>query len=115
MELEYLCKITELNQNDIFSKHSNLFSKNIILIRRNGKLYAWLDACPHYENGPAMALKKDQYLSPDQQFLMCFGHGAKFDIATGLCVHGPCLGKKLTPMYFEIISDEIFLYKETTK
>lgn len=112
MKHEYLCKITELNQKDVTAIYSDLFGKKILIIQRNGELYAWLDACPHYANGPAMALKKDQYMCPDQQFLMCFGHGAKFEIATGLCVQGPCLGKTLTAIHLEIISDEIFCIRK---
>ena len=32
---------------------------------------------------------------------MCHGHGALFDIDTGVCTSGPCLGQSLTRVAIE--------------
>lgn len=67
-----------------------------ILIRRGGRVLAWRDLCPHYEAGTPMAWKRDAYLDATGCYLMCAAHGALFEIETGACVQGPCLGKRLT-------------------
>jgi nitrite reductase/ring-hydroxylating ferredoxin subunit len=33
---------------------------------------------------------------------VCYAHGAEFDIATGQCLLGPCLGQSLDPVKLEI-------------
>ena len=37
----------------------------------------------------------DQFLSADLQLIVCATHGAQFEIHTGRCVSGPCLGQSL--------------------
>ena len=68
----------------------------VILVRREGRIHAWRDLCPHYAGGTPMAWKRDAYLNGDRTYLACHAHGAWFDIETGTCVQGPCLGKRLT-------------------
>ncbi|BCH66639.1 hypothetical protein RvVAT039_38550 [Agrobacterium vitis] len=72
------------------------FRRKIIVIRRDGKLHAWLDACPHYSSGTPMAWKTDAYFNGEKTHLACNSHGALFDLETGECVLGPCLGQGLT-------------------
>jgi nitrite reductase/ring-hydroxylating ferredoxin subunit len=70
--------------------------RKVILTRRNGRLFGWLDACPHYPGGTPMAWRSDAYLNGDGTHLACHSHGALFDLETGECVLGPCLGQRLT-------------------
>ena len=37
----------------------------------------------------------DQFLTRDRRELLCATHGARFEIATGVCVAGPCKGRAL--------------------
>ncbi|MGG7519406.1 Rieske (2Fe-2S) protein [Allorhizobium undicola] len=67
----------------------------VILVRRGGVLHAYLDACPHH-GGTPMAWRTNAYLSGDGAHLCCHSHNALFDIETGKCVLGPCLGQSLT-------------------
>ena len=67
----------------------------VILVRRSGVLLAYLDACPHH-GGTPMAWRTNAYLSGDGEHLCCHSHNALFDIETGACVLGPCLGQSLT-------------------
>lgn len=78
--------------------------RKVIVIRRNGVLHAWLDACPHYSTGTPMAWKTDAYLNGERTHLTCHSHNALFEIDTGECVLGPCLGQSLTRI--EIAVDE---------
>ncbi len=70
---------------------------SVILVRRGARVYGWKDACPHYGATP-MAWRKDAYLSADGRHLVCHSHGAEFDVETGRCTQGPCLGQALTPV-----------------
>jgi nitrite reductase/ring-hydroxylating ferredoxin subunit len=67
----------------------------VVLVRRAGRLHAYRDACPHY-GGTPMAWRTNAYLSGDGQHLCCHSHNALFDIETGACILGPCLGQSLT-------------------
>jgi len=67
----------------------------LLMVRRGNEVFAYLDACPHY-GGTPMAWRKDAYLNGDRTRIVCHAHGAQFDIATGECLVGPCIGQRLT-------------------
>lgn len=69
----------------------------LMLVRRGSEVFAYLDACPHFGNTP-MAWKKNAYLNGDGSCIVCHAHGAQFDIASGECLRGPCLGQRLTAL-----------------
>jgi nitrite reductase/ring-hydroxylating ferredoxin subunit len=66
----------------------------LFVVRRGDTLRAYRNRCPHWPGAP-MAWRKDGYLSPDGGHIVCYAHGARFDIDTGDCVHGPCPGQSL--------------------
>ena len=78
--------------------------RKVIVVRRKGVLHAWLDACPHYSTGTPMAWKTDAYLNGERTHLTCHSHNALFEMDTGECILGPCLGQSLTRI--EIAVDE---------
>lgn len=80
----------------------------MFVIRRGDRVHAWRNACPHYDRA-RMAWKKDEYLTADRQHVICGAHGAMFEIDTGECVIGPCLGKTLHPVTIEIIDGTVFV------
>lgn len=67
----------------------------VIVVRSEGQVFAYLDDCPHISGSP-LAWRKNAYLSADKRHIVCHAHGAKFNIKTGLCTQGPCLGQSLT-------------------
>jgi len=72
-----------------------LAQREILLVRRNG-LFAYVNSCPH--QGTPLETFADRFFTADGKFLLCSTHGAQFRIEDGVCVHGPCLGKHLTPL-----------------
>jgi nitrite reductase/ring-hydroxylating ferredoxin subunit len=68
----------------------------LLVVRRGRQLFAYADACPHH--GTPMAWRKDAYLNAAGDRIVCAAHGALFEIDTGLCVQGPCLGDSLAPI-----------------
>ncbi|MDD0809230.1 Rieske (2Fe-2S) protein [Curvibacter sp. RS43] len=72
----------------------------VLLVRWQGQVHAYLDACPHH-GGTPMAWRKDAYLNAAGDRIVCHAHGAQFDIATGQCTLGPCLGQALVRLDLE--------------
>ena len=68
----------------------------LLVVRQGGRLFAYADACPHH--GTPMAWRKDAYLNAAGDRIVCSAHGALFEITSGRCALGPCLGEALTPV-----------------
>lgn len=96
--VEELCRSDDLAEGEARGFEVAGLNRKVILVRRKDKVFAWRDACPHYPAGAPMAWKTDAYLTGDRSRLTCHAHGAQFDIETGECVSGPCLGQSLTPV-----------------
>jgi nitrite reductase/ring-hydroxylating ferredoxin subunit len=65
-------------------------------------LHGYLDTCPHYAGGTPMAWRSDAYLNGAGTHLACHSHGALFEIDTGVCVLGPCLGQRLRAVQLNV-------------
>ena len=74
----------------------------MFVVRREG-LHAYRNECPHWAN-TSMAWRKDAFLDAHGTRIVCAAHGAQFEIDTGLCTLGPCIGDYLTPV--ELIPSE---------
>jgi len=68
--------------------------RDTMFVVRRGGLHAWRNACPHWGD-TSMAWRKDAFLNREGTRIVCAAHGAQFDIATGVCTLGPCLGETL--------------------
>lgn len=103
----FLCHVNELT--DGSARGFAVAGQKVIVLRKADKLHAYLDACPHYAGGTPMAWKSDAYLNGDGTHLACHSHGALFEIETGECVLGPCLGQSLTRIELNITAKgEVF-------
>jgi nitrite reductase/ring-hydroxylating ferredoxin subunit len=72
----------------------------VFAVRRGASVRVWADRCPHH--GTPMPWRKDAYLNAAGDRIVCAAHGALFDIDSGLCVQGPCLGERLRPVPFTL-------------
>jgi len=70
--------------------------RKVFLIRYDGQVRAYVDACPHLF--VPLEMEDDKFLDMTGTEIMCAVHGARFDPLTGGCVWGPCLGRRLTPV-----------------
>jgi nitrite reductase/ring-hydroxylating ferredoxin subunit len=73
----------------------------IFVVRQGDRVHAWRDSCPHIDGAP-MAWRKDAYLNGDRSRIVCSAHGAQFDIETGVCTLGPCLGQSLSRVPLDV-------------
>jgi nitrite reductase/ring-hydroxylating ferredoxin subunit len=69
-------------------------SDPIFIVRQGMKIRAYRDECPH--QGSRLSWRRDEYLNHDRTRIVCWAHGAQFDVLTGICTHGACLGQRLT-------------------
>ena len=76
---------------------------SVLLVRQGTRVHAWADACPHH--GTPMAWRKDAYLNTARDRIVCAAHGALFEITTGLCTLGPCLGQHLQAVPIDMQAD----------
>jgi nitrite reductase/ring-hydroxylating ferredoxin subunit len=80
---------------------------DIVIVQTNGTRHAYVNSCPHQfiplETFP------NHFLTEDKKNLVCSGHGALFELATGACVRGPCLGQSLDRLHIEEADGGIYL------
>jgi nitrite reductase/ring-hydroxylating ferredoxin subunit len=92
-----LCHVTDIAEGEAKGfLPSPSAKRKVIVLQRNGVLHGWLDSCPHYAGGTPMAWRSNAYMSGDGQHIACHSHGALFDMETGECILGPCLGQSLS-------------------
>jgi nitrite reductase/ring-hydroxylating ferredoxin subunit len=82
----------------------------LFVVRRGDELRAYRNDCPHWPGSP-MAWRKDAYLNADGTRIACHSHGAQFEIDTGLCVAGPCVGQSLDALELCVDEDGTVLWR----
>lgn len=99
-----LCHLDELPEGDSRGFDPRASGRDTLFIVRRGRsLFGWANACPH--QGTPMAWRKDAYLNAARDRIVCAAHGAQFEIDTGRCTLGPCLGQSLTPVQLTLDDD----------
>ena len=104
-----ICRKSELSDpgTRAFTMGSGTWPLKGLVVRRGGEVRAYLNRCPHA--GHPLNFFANDFLTSDQRLLMCRSHGACFDIGSGLCVAGPCVGASLNAIEIEIEHDYIML------
>ena len=67
----------------------------IFVVRRGRQVFGYVNSCPHV--GVPLNKDEDKFLDLFQTSILCANHFALFEIETGLCVRGPCIGRSLRP------------------
>jgi nitrite reductase/ring-hydroxylating ferredoxin subunit len=100
-----LCHVHEIA--DPGSKGFKFADYSVFAVHLQGKIYVYRNSCPHL--GIELNWQEDQFLDYDDSLIQCTTHGALFLIENGLCVAGPCMGKALEPLAFQITNGIITL------
>jgi phenylpropionate dioxygenase-like ring-hydroxylating dioxygenase large terminal subunit len=74
-----LCLARQVGKNPF---PTTVLGQPVVLVRRNGRVYALADECPH--RGTRLSLGRCEF--PGSRTLTCVYHGWTFDVATGQCV-----------------------------
>jgi len=98
-----LCAVSEVKDGGAkgFPEHG------VFVVRRGGRIDVWRDDCPH-QNVP-MAWRTDEYLNREGTRIVCAAHGALFDMDSGECVLGACLGDCLERVPHELVDGVIVI------
>ncbi|HEY7322323.1 MAG TPA: Rieske 2Fe-2S domain-containing protein [Candidatus Binatia bacterium] len=64
-----------------------------LLVNDGGCFHAYVNRCRHMPT--PLDFIRDQFVSEDGRYLMCYTHGALYERGTGLCISGPCEGESL--------------------
>lgn len=66
---------------------------SLFVVHKDGAFSAYINSCPH--TGVNLDWQQDQFLDMDNMFIQCSTHDALFEIDTGVCIAGPCVGDSL--------------------
>jgi nitrite reductase/ring-hydroxylating ferredoxin subunit len=84
---------------------------DIVIVNSDGNARAYINCCPHQfiplETFP------NHFLTADKRHLVCSGHGALFELHTGICAGGPCVGQALERL--KIAEKDGALYLDETQ
>lgn len=102
----FLCRLDELadpgSRGFRFREGDALFAGFVVL--KDGVLKGWVDACPHA--GWPLGRIDGGFLTRENDYIYCAGHGALFRITDGRCVAGPG-GGPLAPWPVEVVEGEV--------
>lgn len=77
----------------------------IVVVRWGRHVFGYVNRCPH--NQVKLDWERDQFFDQYGTRLMCGKHGARFDLATGECVEGPCVGERLEQISLVVVDGHI--------
>jgi nitrite reductase/ring-hydroxylating ferredoxin subunit len=74
----------------------------VLVAETSAGVRAYLNICPHQsaplDGGTGNFQRKGDHLA-------CVHHQAIFDLTTGVCIWGPCVGRSLTPVPLDQLDD----------
>ena len=78
------------------------------IVRQGDDVYAYENYCMHV--GHPLNWMPDGFLSKDRTAILCASHGALYEMDTGLCFAGPCVGKSLRTVDVEVRDGTIYCW-----
>lgn len=88
-----LCTLAELPDGSARGLLREGNDDQVFAVRQGNEVFVWLNDCPH--NHRPLEYRQDQFLSAGGQHIVCYAHGAHFEIRSGQCFAGPCEGDRL--------------------
>lgn len=101
--LTLLCYADELSE----GSSRGFASSRAFAVKQRGKIYVYRNSCPHLEI--PLEWVEHQFLDSSDSMIQCANHGALFVITSGQCVSGPCSGRQLQPIPYQIINNGIWI------
>lgn len=75
------------------------------VVRKGNAIFAYQNYCMHV--GHPLNWLPDSFLTKDKKNIVCSSHGAMYAVESGLCVAGPCQGRKLSPVDVEVRDGQV--------
>lgn len=104
-----LCRVDEIADPGAkgFSIGAGERRRDVFVVRSQGRVYGFVNSCPHI--GTPLEFLPDRFLTRDGTQILCSTHGARFEIASGRCVAGPCQGRFLQRVALKLDNSLIYL------
>ncbi|MDX2159418.1 MAG: Rieske 2Fe-2S domain-containing protein [Hyphomicrobiaceae bacterium] len=105
-----LCQVADLDATGARSVTltSGRRVREIVVVRGPDRVIrAYENNCPHL--GITLEPRPHRFLDEDGRHLVCSMHGARFTVADGLCVWGPCEGASLPAIAIDVADSVIRL------
>ena len=77
------------------------------VVRCGNDVHAYQNFCAHV--GHPLNWVPDSFLTKDKSAIICASHGAQYEIDTGLCFAGPCIGKALRKVECEVRNGVVYV------
>jgi len=77
------------------------------LVKHDDAVFAYINRCPHQRR--MLQWNPNVFLTKEKTHILCSVHGATFQIETGLCVGGPCVGASLEALTVKIENDVVLV------
>ncbi|MBM3116346.1 Rieske (2Fe-2S) protein [Jeongeupia naejangsanensis] len=91
-----ICRSAELVDGGLgvrFSFERNGGTLSAFVVRHDGKVYAYENACAHIP--VELDYRDGEFFDLSRRYLVCATHGAYYAPETGVCLGGPCAGRRL--------------------
>jgi len=82
----------------------------VFAVRKRNEIFVYLNRCPHL--GIPLEWEPDDFLDKEGLYIRCCNHGAFFELESGKCIMGPCMGDSLWALDFTLVDDHIMLAEE---
>ncbi|PCJ25590.1 MAG: (2Fe-2S)-binding protein [SAR86 cluster bacterium] len=92
------------------SKGLELNNLYMFAVKKDNQIFLYWNRCPHL--GTPLEWEEDRFLDADGALIQCSTHGALFQIEDGNCLAGPCKGKNLHAIKFQI-DDGMIMVEES--
>lgn len=109
LEPQPLCAASDLaerGQAQVFDVQLWRQPARAFALRFDGKVVGYLNRCAHVPT--EMDWQAGQFLDQDKRWIICAIHGAAYEPANGVCVGGPCRGKRLHPVKMHEVDGQVF-------
>lgn len=100
-----LCTLADIPEGG--SKGFALADRKLFAVKQRGKVFVYHNVCPHL--GVELEWVADQFLDSSGSLIQCANHGALFVVENGRCVSGPCVGKTLQAVQYEVQDGVIYI------
>lgn len=112
-ERRWLCHLEQLTPGrSLGFRIKSTGQDDFFLVNKGGDVVGYKNSCPHWP-GSSMPVFKNRYLDKESAYIVCAGHGALFEIDSGLCIKGPCIGQHLISISLEVTeAGQIFLIED---
>ena len=112
MQLIKLCSLANLSDRQAkgIVIGTGLEQQRFIVVMSGDEIRCYHNRCPHM--GTPLDTFPDRFLDETGDFLVCSTHGARFNVADGVCITGPCVGQGLASCEISISDGQVYLAKK---